>query len=289
MVKRSRVPYLLMVLPGVALFFFFHTYPVLQGIFYSFTDFRGWGDYEFVGLRNYINVFRDSRVLDAYTFTFLFAVSSTVLVNVFGLLIALGLNSKRVFGRAFLKTVYFLPYVFSLLIIGYIFSYFFAHILPAFGRTIGIEAISRNILGQQNTAWIGVVAVTVWQTSAFAMIIYLAGLQSIPTDLYDACSIDGGSERQQFMHVTFPLIAPFFTINMVVALKNFLMVFDQIISLTGGGPARATESVSVLIYRGGFEGGQFAYQSANAVILLLVITIVSLIQLNRLQKREVQL
>ena len=185
--------------------------------------------------------------------------------------------------------MYFLPYVFSLLIIGYIFSYFFAHILPAFGRTIGIEAISRNILGQQNTAWIGVVAVTVWQTSAFAMIIYLAGLQSIPTDLYDACSIDGGSERQQFMHVTFPLIAPFFTINMVVALKNFLMVFDQIISLTGGGPARATESVSVLIYRGGFEGGQFAYQSANAVILLLVITIVSLIQLNRLQKREVQL
>lgn len=271
------------------LFFFFHTLPVIQGVYYSFTNFRGWGAYEFVGLRNYINVFRDHRVMNAYWFTLVFAVVTTVLVNSISLTVALGLNNKRLFARGLFKTIYFIPYVLSLLIIGYIFRYLFAHMLPVVGRALSIDILSRNILGNSNTAWIGVVLVTIWQTSSFSMIIYLAGLQSIPEDLYNACAIDGGGGWAKFWHITFPLIAPFFTINMVVSLKNFLMVFDQIMSLTGGGPGRSTESVSILIYRGGFEGGQFAYQSANAVILLIVVASISLFQVFWLQKREVQL
>ena len=117
---------------------------------------------------------------------------------------------------------------------------------------------------------------------------YLAGLVTISEDLYEAASIDGAGVWTKFWRITFPLIAPFFTINMVLSLKNFLMVFDQIVALTGGGPGKSTESISLLIYRGGFEGGEFAYQSANAVIYFIVIIIFSVIQLKFLNKREVE-
>ncbi len=107
-------------------------------------------------------------------------------------------------------------------------------------------------------------------------------------DVYEAAAIDGARPWRRFWSITFPMIAPFFTINMVLALKNFLMVFDHIIALTGGGPGYATESISVLIFRGGFEGSQFGYQSANAVIYFIVIVAISIFQLRVLQKREVQ-
>ena len=111
---------------------------------------------------------------------------------------------------------------------------------------------------------------------------------SAGNELYEAANIDGAGSWSKFWKITFPLIAPFFTINMVVAMKNFLMAFDQIIALTEGGPGTATESISLLIYRGGFEGGQFAYQSANAVIYFVVIVAISLIQLRVLERREVK-
>ena len=125
-----------------------------------------------------------------------------------------------------------------------------------------------------------------WQACAFAIIIYLSGLQTIPAELYEAASIDGASPWRQFTAITFPLIGAFFTINVVLSLKGFLQVFDPIVALTNGGPGTATESVTLLIFRGGFSGGEFAYQTANAVIFFIVITIVSLFQFRVLQRRE---
>lgn len=153
---------------------------------------------------------------------------------------------------------------------------------------LGISTLSTNILGSPDYAWIGIVVMAVWQATAFNTILYLAGLQTVPEDVYEAAAIDGAKAWRRFWSITFPIIAPFFTINMVLALKNFLMVFDHIIALTGGGPGYATESISVLIYRGGFQGGQFGYQSANAVIYFIIIVALSLFQLRILQKREVQ-
>jgi len=274
-----------MAVPGFVLFFIFHTYPALQGIFYSFTDWKGYGNWEFVGLKNYLNVFKDDRALDAYLFTFKFAIISTILVNIFSLLIAMGLNAKIKFQKT-LRAIFFLPYILSILIVGFIFNFMFSHLLPQIGGNLGIEMLAKNILGDPNLAWIGIVIVAVWQAVAFNTILYLAGLVTIPEDLYEAASIDGAGVWRKFWNITFPLIAPFFTINMVLAMKNFLMVFDQIVALTGGGPGKSTESISLLIYRGGFEGGEFAYQSANAVIYFIVIVLISIIQLRFLEKRE---
>ncbi|MDE5412732.1 carbohydrate ABC transporter permease [Alkalihalobacterium chitinilyticum] len=288
MKKKKISPYFLMVLPAVVLFFTFHTFPVLQGIFYSFTNFKGYGSWEFVGFRNYINVFKDSRAIDAYIFTFKFAVLSTVLVNIISLAIALGLNSKIKFKKT-LRGIYFMPNILSILIVGFIFNYIFAIFVPSIAENLGINALTASILGNPDLAWLGIVVVAVWQAAAFNTILYLAGLATISQDIYEASSIDGANKWQDFWKITFPLIAPFFTINMVLAMKNFLMVFDHIMALTGGGPGRSTESISLLIYRGGFQGGEFAYQSANAVVYFIIIVTISVIQIRYLQKREVQM
>ena len=285
--KSSRI-YYYMIIPAVVLFFTFHTYPALQGIYYSFTNSKGYGTYDFVGLKNYINLFKDGRVLHAYIFTFQFAIISTILVNIISLILAIALNSKIIFQKL-LKSIYFLPLVLSVLIIGYIFNYIFTYLIPDAAKAIGIEVLSKSILGNPELAWIGIVFVAVWQACAFNTIIYLAGLQTIPIVLYEAANIDGASGWQQFRYITFVLIAPFFTVNMVLAMKNFLMVFAHVVALTGGGPGRATESISLLIYDGGFNGAEFAYQSANAVIYFFVILIISIIQIKFLQKREINL
>ncbi len=286
--SKGNYTYLLMTIPAVLLFFIFHTLPALNGIYYSFTNWRGFGDWRFIGLRNYINVFRDSRALDAYFFTFKFAVISTTMVNILSLTVALGLNARIKF-KNFFRALYFFPNILSILIIGFIFNYIFGKIIPPVAQSLGIEALSRNILGNPDSAWIGVSLVAVWQAAAFNTIIYLAGIQTIPEELYEAALIDGAGQWKKFWNITFPLIAPFFTINMVIAMKGFLQAFGLILSLTGGGPGRATETISIIIYRGGFKGGEFAYQSANAVIFLIFLVTVSLLQIRFLQKREVQL
>lgn len=182
-----------------------------------------------------------------------------------------------------------MPNILSILIVGYIFNFIFSQLIPTIAEKLGIDSLTTNILGDQDLAWIGIVIVAVWQAVAFNTILYLAGLVTIPADLYEAANIDGANIWKRFWHITFPMIAPFFTINMVLAMKNFLMVFDQIMAMTGGGPGQATESIALLIYRGGFEGGEFAYQSANAVIYFIVIVVVSVIQIRFLQRREVEM
>lgn len=277
-----------MVLPAFVLFFIFHTVPVLQGIFYSLTDSPGYGAWNFVGLANYAALFSDERVRNAYLFTFQFALVCTILVNVIALVIAIWLNGRIKF-RSALRGIYFIPYVLALLVIGYVFQYMFNQSLPAIGQALGIERLSTSILADPSLAWIGLVVMTVWQAVAFAIIIYTAGLQTVPAELYEAASIDGASPWRQFWSITMPMIWSFFTINVVLSLKNFLQVFDQVIAMTGGGPGTATETIGVLIYRGGFQGGEYGYQIANAVIFMIIIMAFALFQLRVLRREEVSL
>ena len=281
--RRALPGYYWMVWPAVIAFAAFHTVPVLVGIFFSFTNYAGYGEWNFVGLSNYLNLFRDDRVLAAYGFSFLFAIVATILTNVISLAIALGLNAK-IKARNFWRGVYFVPYVLAILVIGYVFQFLFSNSLPKI--LAGIPLFADNILTNPDWAWTAIVVLGVWQSCAFAIIIYLSGLQTIPGELYEAASLDGASAWRQFRSITFPLIGAFFTINVVLSLKSYLQVFDQIVALTNGGPGTSTESVTLLIFRGGFSGGEFAYQTANAVIFFIVITVVSLFQFRVLQRRE---
>ena len=282
--KKNRA-YMAIIIPMLVLFFTFHTFSFLKGIFYSFTDWKGYGTWDFVGIANYLKLWGDEAIGDAYKFTFKYAVCATILVNVISLLLALALNAKIRCKNA-LKAIYFLPYMLSALIVSFVFNFIFSNVLPDLGQKLGIGFLSTNILGQENLAWIGILVVGVWQAVAFNTIIYMSGLQTVDTDIYEASSIDGAGKWTTFWKMTFPLIAPFFTINMVLCVKNFLMVFDQIIAMTNGGPGTSTQSISVLIYKQGFSGAQYAYQSANAVIFFIVIVVISLFQTKVLEKRE---
>ncbi|MGN9152517.1 carbohydrate ABC transporter permease [Bariatricus sp. HCP3S3_E12] len=287
MTGRKRT-FLAITIPIMLLFFCFNTLPLIQGVIYSFTNFKGYGSFDWVGLRNYIDLFQDSRVGNSYLFTFKLAITATIVVNVISLMLAMGLNSKIKFKSA-LRGAYFVPNILGALVVGYIFNYFFTYILPAFGKMIGSGTLGSSMLSNEKLAWIAVVIVCAWQSIAMNTIIYISGLQTVPEDVYEAGSIDGATGWKKFKNLTFPLILPFFTINMVLCVKNFLMVFDQIMALTKGGPAQSTESISYLIYQNGMGGGQFGFQSANAVIFFIVIVGISVFQLGVLGKKEEQL
>lgn len=285
--ERKRT-FLLITIPILALFVCFNTIPLIRGVIYSFTNFKGFGSYDWVGLRNYMDLFTDARVGKSYLFTFKLAIVSTVVVNVLSLILALALNS-RIRAKSFFRGAYFLPNILGALVVGYIFNYFFTYILPAIADMIGIEALRSSILSNPSAAWIGVMVVCAWQAVAMNTIIYISGLQTVPEDVYEAGGLDGATGWKQFRYLTFPLIIPFFSINMVLCVKNFLMVFDQIMALTKGGPAQSTESISYLIYNNGMSGGQFGFQSANAVVFFIVIVAVSVAQMKFSGKKEEQL
>lgn len=280
--------YILMILPALILFVAFNTIPLITGAIYSFTNYRGYGDYDFVGLRNYIDLFGDERVRNSYLFTFKYAIAGTVLINVISLLLAMGLNS-RIRCKSLLRGVYFVPNILGGLIIGYIFSFIFTYIIPAVGKAMHIGFLENSILASEQHAWIGVLIVGVWQAVAMNTIIYISGLQTVPADIYEAGMIDGANAWQKFWKLTFPMLLPFISINLILSTKNMLMVFDQIMSLTKGGPAQSTESISYLIYNNGMSGGQFGFQSANAVIFFIVIVIFAVVQMKLTSKKEEQL
>ncbi len=282
----KEATYLAITIPIVALFFLFNTLPLIQGVIYSFTNFKGYGDFDWVGLRNYMDLFTDGRVGKSYWFTFRLAIVSTVVTNVISLLLAMGLNSKIKFKNT-LRGMYFIPNVLGSLVVGYIFSYIFTYIFPAFTKMLGGEGTS--ILSSTSWAWVAIMIVCAWQAIAMNTIIYISGLQTVPAEVYEAGAIDGVSGWGKFKYLTFPLILPFFSINMVLCMKNFLMVFDQVMAMTKGGPAQSTESISYLIYNNGMSGGQFGFQSANAVLFFVVIVVISVMQMSFTNKREGQL
>ncbi len=282
---RERT-FLLITIPILALFFCFNTLPLIKGVIYSFTNFRGYGEFDWVGIRNYTDLFTDARVGKSYLFTFKLAIVATIVVNVLSLVLALGLNSKIKFKSA-LRGMYFVPNILGALVVGYIFNYFFTYILPTVVKMMDGKGDSN--LASSKWAWVAIVIVCAWQSVALYTSIYISGLQTVPEDVYEAGSLDGATGWKKFKNLTFPLILPFFTINMVLCMKNFLMVFDQIMALTKGGPAQSTESISFLIYNNGMAGGQFGFQSANAVVFFVVIVVISVLQMNFLGNKEEQL
>ncbi len=286
--NERKTTFLLITIPILALFICFNTIPLIRGVIYSFTNFKGFGKYDWVGFRNYIDLFSDVRVGKSYWFTFKLSIVTTVVVNVLSLLLALALNSS-IKAKSFFRGAYFLPNILGALVVGYIFNYFFTYILPALADMIGIDALRTSILSNPGAAWIGIMVVCAWQAIAMNTIIYISGLQTVPEDVYEAGGLDGATGWKQFKYLTFPLIIPFFSINMVLCVKNFLMVFDQIMALTKGGPAQSTESISYLIYNNGMSGGQFGFQSANAVVFFIVIVAVSVAQMKFSGKKEEQL
>ncbi len=286
--SRNERIFLWMLTPILILFFCFNTLPLIKGFYYGLTNFRGYGNYDFVGLRNFADIFGDARVGRSYLFTFKYAIVMTIAVNVISLILALGLNSN-IRGKNALRGVYFVPNILGGLVVGYIFSFIFTYILPAIGEATGSQFLSNSLLASTRWAWVAIVIVGAWQGIAMNTIIYISGLQTVPEEVYEAGMLDGATGWKKFKNITLPLIMPFVSINMVLCMKNAMMVFDQIMALTKGGPSQSTESISYLIYNNGMSGGQFGFQSANAFVFFIVIVAISLFQTKFLGSKEEQL
>ncbi|WP_347345898.1 sugar ABC transporter permease [Microbacterium sp.] len=276
--RRVEPIYYLFLLPAVILFTLAITVPGIIGIFFSFTDSIGIGEWQFIGLVNYIAVFSDPAILSSFLFTFGFSLVTVIVVNIIALLLAVGLTS-RIRYKVALRAVFVIPMVVSGIIIAYVFQFLFQNSVPAFGGALGIPFLETSILANPDLAWIGIVIVTAWQAIPGTLLIYIAGLLAVPGDVYEAADIDGATKFQQLMRITLPLVAGYVVINIILGFKNFLNAYDIVVGLTNGGPGTATRTIAMTIIRG-FQTGDYAYQMATATLFFIVTIIIAILQLS---------
>jgi raffinose/stachyose/melibiose transport system permease protein len=289
-VQRQSYPYWFL-LPAFAIFALMFLVPTGTGIFYSFTDWNiNTEKINFVGLQNYRELFTDKKLVAALSHTLIYAFSVTLLRNAIGLGLALLLNTKVKF-RGLFRTVFFLPYMISPIIIGYLFTAIYH---PANGllngalRLVGLKFLAVDWLNDPRYALLSTIFVDVWRTAGFSMVIYLAGLQMIPAELFESASLDGARYPQTFRYITFPLIAPSLTINLTLSLIGTMKVFVMILVLTNGGPGYATEVINTYVMTS-FSLGLYGQGTAANMLLTLLIVLIGFPVLVLLRKREVAL
>lgn len=279
--RRRKRPvqgiYYAFLVPALVLFTLSITLPAVMGFFFSFTNSIGFGDWEFVGLINYQALMTDPAIWQSYGFTMLFAIVTVLVVNVVAFLLAVGLTAK-IRLKTGLRAIFVIPMVVSGIIIAYVFEYLFANSLPRLGSALGLPLLSESVLANPDLAWLAIVAVTAWQTIPGTLLIYIAGLLSIPEEVYEASALDGASTWATLTRITVPLVAGYVVINIILGFKNYLNAYDIIVGLTDGGPGTATRSIALTIVTG-FTEGDYAYQMANATVFFVIIVAISLLQL----------
>jgi raffinose/stachyose/melibiose transport system permease protein len=284
-----RVPWLL-ALPAVALLFAFHFVPVAAGAYYSLTNWNGLTSPQFIGLSNFSSIFADAETRDALFHTLEIAGSFVFFANLIGFTLALGLN-RTVRSRHWLRAVFFAPAVFSPIAVAYVWQYIFIPngALNEILGLVGLHSWEQPWLGSPTAAVWTIAAVLVWQFSGLTMVIYLAGLQGIPDELYEAAAVDGAPLRAQLRRITLPLLAPAITVSVTLTLVFGLRVFDQVIALTDGGPVNSSQTLATEIYNQTFVYGRFGYGAALAVVLTALIAVMVFTQLAFLRMREARL
>lgn len=286
--RRKRIDWAqFLSLPALILFSIFFVYPLLKGIGMSLTDWDGMGQAEFVGLKNFANFFSDDRAMQDIKTTLIFAIGSAALLNLVGLWYALLMNSDFR-GKSIARVIIYLPAIISPLIMGYIWYFLLqpgrGYLAYAFAQ-LGLSGLIGNWMGKYSVTLLVLILVNVWQFSGMTMIIYLAGLQSIPSEYVEAATIDGAGRWQRFSRITLPLLMPAIRINVVTNIIGSLSVFDIIMALTQGGPGYSTESLSIYIMRMCY-GSRTGYSTAVAMILFFIILIPVLISMRLTREKD---
>lgn len=279
-----------MFLPATLLFIMFFILPLVQGVGVSMTDWNGFSEERnFIGLSNFIRFFSDKRALNAIGVTLLFGLISPLLLNIFGLLFAILFDSK-IRGKILARTAVYMPSIISPLIMGYLWTLILSPRTGVLDKTLqhlGVDYSFKWMGDPDKAIWL-IIIVNVWQFVGGPMMIYLAGLQSIPVELYEAGKIDGAGAFQMFKNVTWPLLYPSARINIFTNIIGSMAVFDIIMAITMGGPGYATESLSIFIYKQSFNG--FAgYATAVSIIMFFIIVIPIGISLVWMKGKEVEM
>lgn len=265
--------------------------PFLIGVGYSFFSWDGLplNPKIFVGLKNYIRLFSDSRFMASAGHTVVFTVFSVILINILGLAFALMVTTKLKVRNA-ARAMLFMPYLIGGLILGYIWKFILGDGLSFIGEKLGSgSVIFSNWLLNPKMAMVALVVVSTWQMAGYIMIIYITGIMAIPDDVIEAAAVDGAGFWQTLLKIKFPLLMPSFTICLFMTLSNCFKIFDVNLSLTGGGPSSATEMFAMNIYNEIFSQSNFGYGQAKAIVFLLVVALITLVQVSVTKKREVEM
>lgn len=261
--------------------------PFSRGLYFSFTDWNGFEVNKFVGIDNYVTSFQDETFWASLSLTLAYVAASLVLVNViaFGLALLVTIPLR---GVNFLRTAFFVPNLIGGVILGLIWQFIFGQALPVLAEATGIPFFKENWLLDTTTAFWAMVIVTVWQMSGYMMIIYVTALMSIERDVLEASFIDGANNAQTLYYIKLPLMAQAVTISLFLTIRNAFMAYDLNLALTGGGPYRTTELISLHVFKEAFGFGNFTGGQSQAIIMFIVIAIVALVQVVVSKRLEVQ-
>ena len=279
MQKTLKRYFPIFVLPTLIAFSFAFIIPFVMGVYLSFCKFKTITNAQFVGLDNYIKIFADKDFVNAFGFTLKFSVVSIVAINVFAFILALALT-RKIKGTNLFRTVFFMPNLIGGIILGYIWQQMINAVLLKYETTL---------VANPTYGFWGLIILMNWQMIGYMMIIYVAGLQNVPTDLIEAAQIDGATSLQTLFKVKIPMVMPSITICLFLTVSNSFKLFDQNLALTAGAPSKKTAMLALDIYntfygRNGYEGvGQ-----AKAVLFFIVVAVIALGQLVLTRRKEVE-
>lgn len=282
---RPVMEYILFLLPMCIIFSVISLIPFFEGIRLSLMDWNGVSSQSnFVGLRNYLEIFQDEKFGQACLFSLKFVACSVLLVNIVGLSLGLALTSGLRTKNA-LRTMFFLPQLIGGLVVGYIWKFIFDSVLPQLAASLNLSFLKVGWFTSPSYAFLAILIVFVWQYSGYLMIIYIAALQGVPSELLEAAQIDGTSYFQRIRLVVLPLIRNSITINIFLAISTAFKMYDLNVSLTNGSPFNSTVSATLYIYREAFKSNRFSYAAAEGVLFSVALCIITLIQF-RLTKKK---
>lgn len=288
--KNLNLSLLLYCLPALIVYFAFKLFPAISGMYYSLTNWNGLKkNYEFVGLSNFLELLTDGYFWDSMWFTFKYVIVIVIVTNVIALTLAVAIESSRR-GKGLFRTLFYMPNMISMVIGGYMWMFVFTKVLYYLADNWDWTFLDHSWIGDPNYSFIAIIIVAAWGAVGYLMIIYMAALQGVPSNLKEAASIDGANAWQNFWKIVFPLISHAITICVFWSLNSGFQVFDVIYTLTGGGPGRATQSVAINIYQEAFRGNiRYGYATAKSTVLFIIVLIVTAIQLKITGRKEQEL
>lgn len=259
--------------------------PFISGVGLSFTDWTGTNIGGFIGLQNYIDAFTDQNFIDSMLLTFKYVFFSIVLVNIVGFGLAL-LVTSNIKGKNLLRSIFFIPNMIGGVILGFVWQTIFNTAFVYFGEISGLSIFEHSWLTDPTKAFWAMLVVTVWQQAGYMMLIYIAGIISIPDDVMESAMMDGAGPVRKLFSIKIPLMVQSFTICLFLTLRNAFMMFDVNLSLTNGGPFGSTQLITMNIYNSAFLNNEFGVSQAKAVIFFIVVAVIAITQVTITKRME---
>jgi len=285
----DKIEFSLFVLPAIVVILYAFYIPFFSNLIYGFTEWNGITKNPiFNGLQNFIEIFKeDQGFKDASIFTLKYTILFVIIVNVLALVLAVLLDTK-IKSANILRAAFFIPNILSLVVVGFIWKFIFLMGFDSMYKATKFGFFQLSWLGDYKLSFISVLIVSIWQAVGFYIVIYIAGLQSVPGDILEASTIDGAGPVRRFFSIVLPMLMPSISTCFFIAMTNSIKVFDVIISLTGGGPARATASIAYDIFTEAFTNSRYGYGTAKSILLFAVVLIITVIQVRFFKSKEVE-